>query len=402
MADAALAGLRVVEWGDFIAPSYCGKLLADLGAEVVKVELPGRGDRARRQGPFPNDDPHPEKSGLFLYLNSNKLGVTLDPATPSGRTLFLDLVRWADVLVENHLPSWLEEQQLDYAALEPVNPRLVMASITPFGYDTPYRDFRGYALNATAGSGIAWRIGDPDRAPVWLPLCAADYQGGVHAACAAMAAVAARRLTGEGQHTWVAEVELMGSVLGGSQLARYLYQGHEVTRAGNRMRQFYPWQVMPCADGYFEIITMVDSQWASFIDLMGNPDWKDDERLANRWLAWQWADDIDAYWAPWLKERTKAELWQAFRERHISFQPVHTTAEVVESDQLRERGYFVEIGHPDAGTFRYPGAPYRFSETPWAIRRPAPRLGEHNALVFGEWLGRSAGDLVALARAGVI
>ncbi len=402
MAETALDGLRVLEWGEFIAPAYCTKLLADLGADVIKIETPGRGDRSRRHGPFPNDEPHPEKSGLFLYLNHNKRSVTLDPATPAGRELFLELVRWADVLVENHMPPWIEEQRLDYAALEPENPRLVMVSITPYGYDTPYRHYKGYALNATAGSGLAWRIGEPGRSPVWLPLCAADYQGGVHGAVAVMGALAARRRTGEGQHAWVAELELMGNILGGNQLTRYVFQGHEVQRAGNHMNQFYPWQVMPCADGYFEIITMVDGQWASFMEAMGNPPWKDDERLQNRWAASEWAEELDALWGGWLLERTKAELWQIFRQRHISFQPVHTVAEVVESDQLRARQHWVEVSHPVAGTFRYPGAPYRHSETPWSIRRPAPLLGEHNIEVFGRTLGRSGDELVALARAGII
>ncbi|MDA1002720.1 MAG: CoA transferase [Chloroflexi bacterium] len=373
---AALDHLRVVELGDFISAPYAGKLLADLGADVIKVESPA-GDGARAHGPFPDDEPHPERSGLFLFLNANKRSVVLDLDTTEGRADFERLVGWADVLLHNVPPADLERWGLTYEQLSEQHPELVMVSITVFGYDTPYRDWKGYALNATVASGISYRIGDADRSPLWLPFCAADFQGGVHGAVAAMLALRARRQSGEGQHAWLSIVEVMGVYLGGAGIPTFVFQGQLRGRAGKHMAAFYPWQVAAVADGYFEVITMVDAQWQRFVELMGNPPWREDERLENRWLAFQWADELDEYWHPWLRARTKDELAELFAANHIAFQPVQTLDEVVASAHLAERGFWQEVEHPVAGRYRTLGAPYGLSETPWAIRRPPPLLGQH-------------------------
>ncbi|MBM3140719.1 MAG: CoA transferase [Chloroflexi bacterium] len=400
MADAALEGLRVVEIGDFISAAYATKLLADLGADVVKVEPP-EGDSTRRHGPFPGDEPHPERSGLFLFLNTNKRSVTIDRAREEGRALLRDLCARADLVVQNLPPAELQRLGLDYDALAASNPQLVMVSITVFGYDTPYRDWKGTALIATAASGLQHRIGDPGRPPLWLPYCAADFQGGVHGAIAAMMALRARRLSGEGQHAWLSIVEVIGTVMAGSGLGAYVFQGQLRSRSGFHNPGFYPWQVVPVRDGFFEVITMVDEQWARFVRLMGDPPWREDERLQNRWLSFQWSEELDAYWHPWMRERTKAELSALFREHRIAFQPVHTINEVVNSEHLRGRGFWAEVEHPVMGRTPIPGAPYRLSETPWAIRRPPPLLGQHTAEVIAEF-GRGADEVAALREAGVI
>ncbi len=389
MAEAALEGVRVLELGDFISAAYGAKLLADLGADVIKVEPP-EGDSARRQGPFPGDEPHPEQSGLHLFLNANKRSVTLDAATPSGHERLMELSCWADIVIHNLPPRYLEEHSLTYADLSRGHPELVMVSITTFGYDTPYRDWKGYALTANAASGLARRMGDPGRTPLWLPYCAADFQGGVHAAMTAMLARRALDLSGEGQHAWLSIVEVMGVVMAGAALAPYVFQGQLRERSGFHNPGFYPWQVVPVKDGYFEVITMVDEQWRGFVELMGDPAWGKDERLQNRWLAFQWAEELDAYWHPWMKERTKAELAATFAEHRIAFQPVHGIDEVVNADHLRTREFWIELEHPVAGRYTALGAPYRLSETPWAVRRPAPLLGQHNDEVGVELAGAGA------------
>jgi crotonobetainyl-CoA:carnitine CoA-transferase CaiB-like acyl-CoA transferase len=388
MAGRALEGLRVVELGGFISAPYAGKLLGDLGADVVKVEPPG-GDPARHHGPFPGDEHDAEKSGLFLFLNANKRSVTLDLATDTGLQAFRRLLEGADVLVHNETPARMEALGLTWEALAATNPGLVMVSITPFGWDTPRRDWKGPALITTVASGICDRIGDPGRAPLWLPFCAADFQGGIHAAAAALAAVRARRASGRGQHAWLAISEVLATFLGGSALVPYVLQGQRRTRAGHHMPAFYPWEVVEVADGYFEVITMVDEQWQRFIELLGSPDWANDERLQNRWLAPQWAHEIDAWWHPWMRQRTQAELWQLFRERHIAFQPVQTIDRVAAADHLAHRGFWQEVDHPVAGRYRVPGAPYRLSASPWAIASPPPLLGQDNGwLDAGGWPAR--------------
>lgn len=402
MAELALEGLKVVEVGDFISAPYAGKLLADLGADVIKVERPGSGDSARQHGPFRNDEPHPERSGLFLFLNANKRSVTLDPSTKDGRALFNDLVGWADVLVHNLPIKDLEDWGLTYEQLSRRNPQLVMVSLTVFGYDTPYRDWKGYPLTSTVASGVSNRIGDADRSPLWVPYCAVDFQGGVHAANAALLAVRARRAMGEGQHAWLSIVEVVGTYMGGASIPTFLYQGQLRGRSGKYMAAFYPWEVAPAKDGYFQVITMVDAQWQRFIELMGNPPWAEDERLQNRWLAWQHAEELDAFWHPWMAERTKAELSQLFWENRISFQPINTIEEVVKSEHLQARGFWQEVDHPEAGHYTMPGAPYKLSATPWSIRRPPPLLGQHNHEVYVETLGRGADEIARLQQSGVV
>ncbi|MCK4242122.1 MAG: CoA transferase, partial [Dehalococcoidia bacterium] len=156
MAEKALAGVKVLEFASFVSGPYCVKLLADLGAEVAKIEKPGVGDEARRRGPFPNDIPHPERSGLFLYLNTNKLGITLDVNSQTGKRIFKQLVEWADILVEDNPPKVMEELGFDYETLKTINPQLVMTSLTPFGQSGPYRDYKAYGLNISHGSGSGY------------------------------------------------------------------------------------------------------------------------------------------------------------------------------------------------------------------------------------------------------
>ena len=176
MGQKIFEGLKVVEYGNLVSAPYCTKLLAGLGAEVIKVEMPGVGDEARKHGPFPNDTPHTERSGLFLSLNSNKLGITLNLDTQAGRNILKKLLEDADVFVENNAPKHMEELGLDYASLEKINPRLIMASITPFGQSGPYRDYKAYDINCAAAGGVSIGIGYPDREPLALPLSQGDYQ----------------------------------------------------------------------------------------------------------------------------------------------------------------------------------------------------------------------------------
>lgn len=380
---STLAGTRVIELGGFISSPYAGKLLADLGADVIKVESPA-GDRARRQGPFPGDRPDPERSGLFLFLNGGKRSVALDLETDAGRETLDRLVESAEIVIDNRELADVERSGIDYAALAARNPGIVFVSITPYGLGTPRDHWLGTALTTTAASGVAFRIGDPDRSPLWLPYCAADFQGGIHAAIAALAALRVRRRDGAGQHGWVAQTEIMGSYLSGSALPAFVLQGQLRPRAGRHMPAFYPWEVAEVADGYFEVITMVDDQWSRFVELMGSPDWAGDERLQNRWLAWEWADELDAYWHPWIKARTKAELSELFAEHRIAFQPVHTIAEVVDSAQLEARGFWVDLDHPVAGRYRTLGPPYRLSGDNVGPQSRAPLLGEHSSEVIAE------------------
>ena len=399
-SSLALEGMLVLEEGGGIAASYAGKLLADLGADVIKVEQPG-GDEVRRKPPFALNTPGRERSGLHLFLDTNKRSVTLNLDSTAGRRLYRDLARHCGTVITSRPIAEQRELGLTWADLSTNAPDLNQVSITVFGVGTQREGWQAESLIASLASGISYRIGDPDRAPLGLPYDAPQFQGGIHAAIAALLARRATRGDGLGQHAWLSVVDIISNVMAGAGVAAYVFTGQSRGRAGTHMNAFYPWQVTPVKDGYYEVITMVDRQWNRFMELMGDPEWQHDERLKNRWLAFQHADELDEFWHPWMQERTKAELMELFGENHISFQPVHTIGEVAESEHLAARGFWVEIEHPALDEpVRLPGAPYQLSESPWTIRRRPPLLGEHTPEVLSE-IGVRAPELRRLRRAEI-
>ncbi len=403
MAEQALSGLKVVEYGGFISAPYCTKLMADLGAEVIKVEEPGGGDESRRYGPFPGDVPHPERSGLFLYLNGNKMGVTLNVKTATGRKILGDLLEEADVLVENNPPERMADMGLDYQSLREVNGRLIVASITSFGQTGPYRDYKGYPLNAAGLGGQTMRTGEAGREPLAPALWQSHYQGGSMAAAAAMGALFARMATGKGQHVDISEAEIWATIHHGHGVHLGVFEGRRSIRAGHRTISVYPWCILPCKDGYMCLIAIQGYQWKRFLEAMGKPEWMGDPRFENRIImALEHADELDALVTAWLLDHTKDEIFQICREKGITFAPVRDVAEVAADPHFEVRGYFVEMDRRHTGTLKYPGAPYRLSETPWRFKAPAPTLGEHNEEIYCGRLGYSKEELVQLRRANVI
>lgn len=406
MSDKALSGLKVIEYGQFYSAAYCAKLMGDLGAEVIKVEPP-EGDESRRHGPFPDDIPHPEKSGLFLYLNANKLGITLNVRNAKGRQMLLDLLKRSDVFVENNPPKVMAELGLDYPSLSRLSPSLIVTSITPYGQTGPYRDWKGYDINSSGLGGISYSVGDPQREPLNLPVSQSHVQGAVHAASATMVALLARQATGKGQHVDVAEANVWAAFHGGQGVYSYVFEGRVRKRSGHRTPGFYPYTILPCKDGYVSMIAGRGHQWKRFLELVGGgevPEWYSrDPRFRDRLeMSWKYANELDSLLAPWLMKHTKKEIFNLCQERRIPFTPVNTIEEVVNEPHLNDRGFFVEINHPGAGRFKYPGPPYRLSETPWRVERPAPLLGEHNEEIYCKRLGYSREELIRLRGAGII
>ncbi len=405
MPDQALAGVKVVELGDFISAPFCTKLMADLGAEVIKVERPKVGDEARRFGPFPGDVPHLEKSGLFLYLNGNKLSVTLNPSTATGADIVKALVAGADVLVENQQPGVLESLGLNFRRLRRVNPRLVYTSVSALGRTGPYRNYKGYDLHGWHGSGVAHRwLGDPDKEPLRGAWYHADHWGAISAATATMIALAARDLTGEGQHVDVAEAEVLAMmILGYQRITLYHLTGEHTARSGDVAIGGAPVGLLPAKDGYFYLMALEDHHWKGTIKAMGSPDWAKDPLFnVPSWERAQYSDIISELMEPWLKERTKEELFTAFQAERVPAGPLYDAKEVAGHPHLRARGFYSQMEHPIAGRVTVPGRPYVLSETPWSLRRPAPTLGQHNQLIFGGRLGFSNVDLTDMRRTGII
>lgn len=403
MPERSLEGLRVVECGGMVAAPYAVKLMADLGAEVIKIEDPRWGDESRYRGPFPNHEPHFEKSGLFVYLNCNKLGVSLELRDPRGQELFRRLVAEADLLIHNVPPPQMAERGLVYEQLQAINPRLVMTSISPFGQTGPYRDYAAHDLNIVcAGAWASLNGGGPgtDYLPPLKPFGQqASFQAGLNAAVSSMGAVLAGFNGGEGQHIDVSAQECIAAMLE-MGFTFWPYMGLVASRLGQRPIQ--PVAVMECRDGYIFVLCVEEQQWERLVEMMGNPEWAEWAVFENRLVRASNWDVLKPLMDEFLMQHTVDELYRQAQARRIPFAPVSTMADLLSSEHLRVRGFFAEITHPVAGTFRYPGAPYRLTVTPWEIRRPAPTLGQHNREVFCDRLGLSQEELAQLQEEGVV
>ena len=399
-----LEGVRVVEWGEFVSAPYCGRILAGLGAEVVKVETPGSGDEARLHGPFPNDQPNPEASGLFLHLNVGKRGVTLDPAKPEGLALFRRLLSETDILVTNYRPSQVEALGLGPEDLLALNPRIIAATVTPYGWTGPYRNLPGCDLTVLALAGVSFSVGEPDREPLTPPYFMSDYQAGLTAASAIMTALFAREDTGRGQHVDIAAFEPWATYHAGATVTTFVYQGVTGHRDGRRRPDLYPYTLLPCKDGLLCLIAREGRQWKRFlVDVMQREDLADHERYRKRRVvAEEYPEEMDALLSPWLMERTREEIFELCRKHRVPFAPVRRIDEVLNDPHLAERGFFRTIDHPVAGSLPYTGAPFQMSETPWSMHSAAPTLGEANEEVFGVRLGCSKEALNALQLSSVI
>ncbi len=394
----ALDGLRVLEVGHLVGAAYATKLLADLGAEGVKIEPPGAGDRARQRGPFAGGTPHPERSGLFLYLNANKRGITLDLTRPGGREVLDRLVAHADLLVHNVLPGVMAALGLDYHHLAALNPKLVMTSIAPFGVTGPHAGYRGTDVVTWSAGGVATlngTPGEPDLPPLKTFGDQSGFQAGLNAAVGSLGALFARLTTGTGEHVEVSTQECVASLLE-LTYAFWPYTGLIASRLGAKPIQ--PLCFMECRDGWIFICAVEEHQWRAFVEIMGKPEWADMELFENRIARGQNFDALQVFLQEWCREQSVQELYEAAQRRRVPFAPVSTMGDLLASPHLRARGFFATIAHPVAGEVTLPGAPYKLAATPWALRTPAPTLGQHTAEVLAE----VGVDATALAAAGIV
>ena len=405
MSMKALQGIKVVEMGDHVAAPFCARLLADLGAEVLKVEPPGHGDSSRRNGPFPQAGPDAEASGLFLFLNAGKRGVTLDASTPTGREMLLCLLARADVLVESSRPGLMEELKLDHSSVRDLLPRLVYTSVTPFGRTGPHRGHAARDLNVQAAGGISIGIGRPDKQPLSIPYSQADMMAGLAAAAATLIAVMARDETGRGQHVDVAGAQVLAVLVSFVYfLPNFIYRGVAGSRKGRRGGEaHFPNTIMPCKDGFVCLYPLQLPQYLRFMKLIGDPAWQEEPRYRNRRaMAEEYPDEAEALIAPWFLARTKAQIFQLCMEHKVPCAPVRTIAEVVEDPHLAAREFFLNICHPVAGNRVHPGSPFRLSRTPGRVAGPAPLLGQDNEEVYCGEMGLPPEELSRMRMAGVI
>jgi len=396
-------GLRMLEFSPFISGSYCAKLFGDLGAEVVKIEEPGAGDWTRREGPFPGDVPNEEASGLFLNLNTNKQGITLDPATPEGRAVFLRLAQHADVLVDGQRPGHLEALGLAPETLLAANPRLIVARVSPFGQTGPYRDYTAHHLNLfhAGGEGFVMPGGyandlHPDREPVAGPAHLAECDGGVIAASPIVAALLWREATGEGQVIDVSVHEGL-LLLSGVEIERWADDGVLDTRGTRNL----PGGVIPAQDGYVVLDGRADDMWNAMVGVMENPEWTQAPEFQDRVWRTRNHEVLRKGLSEWAGTRTAEDIYHATQRAGIATAACYTAADFFNSAQTAAREFLVEIEHPVAGRFRYPSLPYQMAGIPKREFLPAPTLGQHTASVLAS-IGYGEGDLAALRAAGAI
>lgn len=398
----------MLEWTQFYAGPFCGKLLATLGAEVVKIEPPGAGDPARSRGPFPNDEPDPEKSAQFLFLNTDKKSITLDPATGQGKELFKKLVAKADILVQEQPPALVDSLGLTWDVLKAVNPGLIVAALTSFGQSGPYRDYKSYFLTDFHGGGLGYCTPfEPlnprilEREPLTMGGLTAEYHCGLNAAVAAAAALYARMLGGGGQYIDLSKQE---TALNAQRpdVARFLDGSPMASRAGSSIPGAVRRTsgILRCLDGYVNLHVSED-QLPGLFDLMGNPDWTREERFKPENLAAN-RQELDNRVEEWAKDHEKEFIFHGAQQRGIPVAAIYSVAESAGSEHLRERGFFVELDHPQAGRLKYPGVPFRLSGTPARLDHAAPLLGEHNEEVYCQTLGLRRADLAKLKKTGAI
>ncbi len=403
MTEQALSGLKVLECCQFVAGPYCTKLLGDFGSEVIKIESPEDGDEARSRGPFLDDIPHQERSGLFLYLNTSKLGVTLNLRSATGQKAFRDLVKMADILVEDNQPGLMKELGLDYDSLKVINPQLVMTSITPFGQTGPYRDYKAYHLNVFHASGQGYLLpsfmSNLDREPVKTAGFMGDYDCGMNAALVTLGAIFARQSIGCGQYIDVSKQDCLATMQR-VEIGEYPNLG-EVEDRTTIYKMTLGWPTL-CRNGFISLEAAEDHMWNGLVQAMGNPEWANEEWCRDSENRRKNFAKVLSLVQEWTVNRTKEEIEHKLQELGCPAAPINTTEDLVNSEQFKSREFFVDLEHSQAGKLRYPGAPFKFLETPWKVSRPSPLLGEHNEEIYCKRLGYSKQDLDKMRQAGVI
>ncbi len=415
---AALAPYRVLDLATEIG-QYAGRCFAEMGAEVIKVEPPA-GDPVRRIGPFFHDEPGTNRSLLWFVLNASKKGVTLDIEQPAGRDVLRKLIARSDLVLESYRPGYLRGLGIDQQALRREHPKLVWVSLTGFGQDGPYRDYKWSDMVGQALGGLLYLWGELDKPPAVPRATQGYYHASMAAALSGMVALRHARRTGRGQFADVSMQEAITFVLAGpgGTTGYWWMEGINITRSGPgiNLGHLISRTIYPCKEGYVAVSTLFGPHFPQLLDLMQrdgaagflveDPKWRSATRFAP--LPGQWrceqadADAAENIFSAWLARYTRDEIMQLAGEHGLMIFPVLTVPDNLESKQLEARGYWQKIEHPDLGdTVTYPGAPIKLSATPWCVRGPAPTLGQHNDEVFGA-IGLSNEEMRSLRSAEVI
>jgi crotonobetainyl-CoA:carnitine CoA-transferase CaiB-like acyl-CoA transferase len=415
-----LSPYRVLDLTDELG-YFCGKILGDLGADVLKIEKPD-GDTGRRLGPFFHNIPNPEKSLFWMGLNTNKRGITLNIETRGGQDIFKKLCATADIVIESFKPGYMESLGLGYETLVKINPRIIMASVSGFGQSGPYRNFNTSSIVLWALSSQAYITGDADRPPLSPSYPIPYFFGAMQAAIGSLIALYHRAVTGHGQYVDVPSILSLAWATGSEPQGLWLNDKMNVKRSGRFWPRPQPKPdgsigyvnvplTYPCKDGGVKFFPFVEE--GMLVSTVGMAQWAIDEGMGTEalktvnWRAWNWqivsqelVDDITGCFARVFMSHTKDELWKEAQKRGIQLYPLFTASDMLNFPQLSIRNFWEKVEHPELGeTITYPGAFTKLEEGSCQIRRRAPLIGEHNEEVYVREMGLSKEDLVILKEA---
>ncbi|WP_054030954.1 CaiB/BaiF CoA transferase family protein [Desulfatitalea tepidiphila] len=401
MGKQPFEGIRVLDLSNYISGSFCSKLFADYGADVIKIEKPGRGTLTRHMPPYIGDLPDINKSVYFLYLNTNKRSVTLNLKTDSGKKIFGQLIQDADILLESFCPDTASRLGLTYDVIEKLNPSLIMASVTNFGQTGPYRDFRASDLVHYAMGGAMYSTGLPEMEPLTKGPNALLFETGLQSCYAVLGAYMAARHDGVGDHIDISimEAQLAGCERRTANLLTYQYTG-DFTRRTTPIAGLFSTvpPLLPCKDGYVTV-SIGPKNFSKFLTLMGRPDLANDPKWDANNMEVS-SEVLKVYHDCFLK-KTKMEWSEMFQKEGLICTPLSTPEDVCTDEHWKSRNFFVEVPYSSKEMVKIPRGFVRAESEWWKIRRPAPSLGQHNKEIYGE-LGYSIEELVALEAQGII
>lgn len=390
-----LSGIKVLDLSRVLAGPYCGMILADLGAYVVKIERPGSGDDSREYGPFINGE-----SAYFMSINRNKKSVTLNLKSPEGKEIFKKLVKEFDVVLENFRPGTMDKLGLGYDVLKKINPRLIYAACSGFGYSGPYKERPAYDAIIQAMSGLMSITGFPGGKPTRVGASIADIVTGMFCAIGVLAALIKRQVTGEGDMVDVAMLDSVVAILENA-IARYEVTGEIPKPMGNRHPSIFPFESFEAKDGDIMIAAGNDELWAKLCKAIGKEELADDPRFKTNQLRGENYSEMKKILDDVIKTKTVEEWIEILENAGIPCSPINTIDKVVRHPQVLARDMIVKVSHAVAGEIKMPGCPVKFaSESPKI--GPAPILGEHTEEVLKEFLGIGGEELARLKASGVI
>ncbi|TFW21419.1 CoA transferase [Massilia arenosa] len=404
----ALGHIRVLDLSRVLAGPWCSQNLADLGADVIKIERPGAGDDTRAWGPpYAKDAQGHDTTEAAYYLSANrgKRSVTVDIASADGQALIRELARHCDVVLENFKVGQLKKYGLDYDTLKAIKPDIVYCSVTGFGQDGPYAHRAGYDFLIQGMGGLMSITGERDDLPGGGPqkagVALTDLMTGMYATIAVLAALTHRDRTGEGQYIDMALLDTQVAMLANVG-SNYLTSGKPPKRWGNAHANIVPYQSFACADGYIIVAVGNDGQYAKFVEVGGRPELRDDPRFATNPQRVQNRDVLVPLLAEMVKTKTKDEWIAQLEAVNVPCGPINNLDEVFDNPQVKARGMAVDMPHPAAGSVKLVRSPMRLSETPAEAELPPPLLGQHTDEVLRDVLGKSDADIAALRAGGTV